>query len=134
MVAEGTLFAQQSDAYWVDAGTPNTYVEVQLDLIDGTRGEVETAIAPTAVIAPSAIVDHSIVMAGASIGADAVIRDSVILPGARLDPRVLVDGSVIGAGARLGEGAVLSGMTVIGNRYEVRAGAHLDGVRLPEEG
>ena len=47
---------------------------------------------------------------------------------------MLIDGSVIGAGARIGEGAVLSGMTVIGDRYEVRAGAHLDGARLPEEG
>jgi mannose-1-phosphate guanylyltransferase len=73
-------------------------------------------------------------MAGVKIGEHAIIRDSVILPGARLDPRVLVDGSVIGAGARVGEGAVLSGMTVIGDRYEVRAAAHLDGARLPEEG
>jgi mannose-1-phosphate guanylyltransferase len=133
MVVEGSLYALQSDAYWVDAGTPNSYVEVQLDIIDGARGTVEDSIAPSAVIAASAVVDHSVVMAGATVGADAVIRDSVILPGARIDPRALVDGSVIGAGARIGEGAVLSGMTVIGDRYEVRAGAHLDGARLPEE-
>ncbi|HEY6531313.1 MAG TPA: NDP-sugar synthase [Acidimicrobiales bacterium] len=134
MVVDGSLYAMPSDAYWVDAGTPNTYAEVQLDLIDGTRGEAETAVHPSVTISPSAVVDHSVVMAGASIGDDAVIRDSVILPGARLDPRVFVDGSVIGAGARVGEGAVLSGMTVIGDRYEVRAGAHLDGARVPEEG
>jgi len=134
MVADGTLYALHSDAYWVDAGTPNTYAEVQLDLIDGVRGPAERAVHPGADIHPTAVVDHSVVMAGTRIGEHSVIRDSVILPGARLDPRVLIDGSVIGAGARIGEGAVLSGMTVIGDRYEVRAGAHLDGVRLPEEG
>jgi mannose-1-phosphate guanylyltransferase len=134
MVADGTLYALHSDAYWVDAGTPNTYVEVQLDLIDGVRGARETAIHPSAHIDATAVVDHSVVMAGVRIGEHSVVRDSVILPGARLDPRVLVDGSVIGPGARLGEGAVVSGMTVIGDRYEVRAGAHLDGARLPEEG
>ncbi len=134
MVGEGTLYALHSDAYWVDAGTPNTYVEVQLDLIDGVRGGGELAVHPSAAIAPSAVVDHSVVMAGVTIGEHSVIRDSIVLPGARLDPRVLVDGSVIGPEARIGEGAVLSGMTVIGARYEVRAGAHLDGARLPEEG
>ena len=134
MVADGTLFALHSDAYWVDAGTPNTYVEVQLDLIDGARGTDEVAVDPSASIHPTAVVDHSVVMAGVRIGEHAIIRDSVVLPGARLDPRVLVDGSVIGAAARVGEGAVLSGMTVIGDGYEVRAAAHLDGARLPEAG
>jgi mannose-1-phosphate guanylyltransferase len=134
MVADGVLFALASDAYWVDAGTPGTYAEAQLDLIDGVRGPAEAAVDRKVVVDPSAVVDHSVVMNGVTIGADAVIRDSVILPGARIDPRSLVDGSVIGAGARVGEGAVLSGMTVIGDGYDVRAGAHLDGVRLPEEG
>ncbi len=134
MVADGALYALHSDAYWVDAGTPNTYVEVQLDLIDGTRGEAELGVHPSTDIHATAVVDHSVVMAGVRIGEHAVVRDSVILPGARVDPRTFIDGSVIGAGARIGEGAVLSGMTVIGDRYEVRAGAHLDGARLPEEG
>ena len=134
MVADGALYAMPSDAYWVDAGTPGTYAEAQLDLVDGLRGEPEPAVDHKVVVSASAVVDHSVVMAGVTIGDDAVIRDSVILPGARLDPRVFIDGSVIGAGARVGEGAVLSGMTVIGDGYEVRAGAHLDGARLPEEG
>jgi len=133
MVADGTLYALQSDAYWADAGTPNTYAEVQFDLVDGRRGAPEPAVAPGVDIHPTAVVDHTVVMAGCRIGEHAVVRDSVLLPGARLDPRVLVDGSVIGTDARIGEGAVLSGMTVIGHGHEVRAGAHLDGARLPEE-
>jgi mannose-1-phosphate guanylyltransferase len=134
MVADGTLYAQQSDAYWVDAGTPGTYAEAQLDLVDGHRGLSERAVHADTDIADTAVVDHSVVMAGCRIGEYSVVRDSILLPGARLDPRVLVDGSVIGPDARIGEGAVLSGMTVVGAGLHVRAGAHLDGVRLPEEG
>ena len=43
MVADGTLYALQCDAYWVDAGTPATYLQVQLDLIDGSRGDARAA-------------------------------------------------------------------------------------------
>ena len=37
LVAAGTLFAVASDGYWIDAGTPATYLRANLDLIDGTR-------------------------------------------------------------------------------------------------
>ena len=35
MVGDGSLFALHSDAYWIDAGTPATYLQAQLDLVDG---------------------------------------------------------------------------------------------------
>src|SRR5262245_50277179 len=84
MVDDASLFAYQSDAYWVDAGTPATYLQVQLDLIDGVRGDPEPAIAPTAQLAAGAVVDHAVVMAGASVAPGARVIDSVLLPGARV--------------------------------------------------
>src|SRR5690606_24539966 len=44
MVTDRTLYALQSGAYWVDAGTPETYLQVQLDLIAGVRGEPVPAV------------------------------------------------------------------------------------------
>ena len=44
LVADRSLYALQSDAYWVDAGTPATYLEVQLDLLDGKRGDARAGI------------------------------------------------------------------------------------------
>ena len=32
------LFGFRSECYWVDTGTPETYLDVQLDLMDGVRG------------------------------------------------------------------------------------------------
>ena len=68
MVTDNTLFAMQSDAYWVDAGTPATYLQVQLDLIDGLRGTTERAIASTAAVDSESFVERSVVMDGARIG------------------------------------------------------------------
>ena len=59
MVADGTLFALQDACYWVDAGTPATYLDVQLDLIDGTRGAAEPGVHATAEVHPSAVVERS---------------------------------------------------------------------------
>jgi mannose-1-phosphate guanylyltransferase len=131
MVAEGVLFAHQSPAYWVDAGTPGTYLSAQLDLIDGSRGS-EPPVAADAVVDPSALVEHSIVMSRARIGPGAVVRDSVVLPRADVGENARVDGSVVGMGARLGRGAVVAGLSVVGNDTEVPAGTALDGRPWPD--
>ena len=49
MVADGSLFAAaDGDVYWIDAGTPEQYLEAQLDIIDGLRGPGPDPLAPTA--------------------------------------------------------------------------------------
>lgn len=132
VVADGGLWAVQSDAYWVDAGTPQTYIDIQLDLIDGVRGAVHQAIADSAKIAAEAKVDHAVVMAGATIEAGAVVRDSIVLPGARVAVNAVVDGSIVGPRATVGSGAKLTGLTMLGDGAIAPAGALLDGVRIPE--
>ncbi len=130
MVDDGTLYALQSDAYWVDAGTAETYLQVQLDLVDGTRGR-EAAVDPAALVAADAVIEHAIVMAGASVGAGAVVRDAAVLPGAVIRAGASVIGSIVGPRSTVGEGATLTGMTVIGDDVVVDAAVHLAGARVP---
>lgn len=132
VAAAGGLWAVHSDAYWVDAGTPQTYIDIQLDLIDGVRGAAREAIAESASIAAGAQVDHSVVMAGATIGAGAVVRDSIVSPGARVADNAVVDGSIVGRRAIVGSGAKLTGLTMLGEEQVVPSGALLDGIRIPE--
>ena len=132
IVADGGLWAVQSDAYWVDAGTPHTYLQIQMDLLDGLRGEKVDGVAPTASIDAGATVEHSVVMAGASIEAGAVVRDAVLCPGARVLADALVESSVVGPAAVVGARAKVTGMTMIGDGAVVEAGSALDGARLPE--
>jgi len=133
MVADGSLYALHSDAYWIDAGTPATYLQAQLDLVDGHRGDPEPGIAGSAVVEGGASVEHSVVMTGAVVEAGAVVRDAVVLPDARIARDSLVDGSIVGARATVGAGAVLRELAVVGDDVQVDAGAVLAGVRVPDQ-
>ena len=133
MVEDGVLFAQRSDAYWVDAGTPAAYLQVQLDLIDGTRGDPEPAVADDARVDPGARVDHAVIMAGATVADGAVVRDAVVLPGATVDAGACVERSIVGTGAIVGAGARVQDLSVVGFDAEVPPGAELVGAKVPDE-
>jgi len=132
LVTSGGLWAIKSDAYWVDAGTPATYLQVQLDLIDGRRGVACAAVSPQAVVDPQAEVNHSVVMAGARVDRDAVVRDSVIMSGAHVANGALIDGSIIGPDVQVGASAKVVGLSIVGTGYSVGPGVTLDGAKVPE--
>jgi mannose-1-phosphate guanylyltransferase len=132
MVADGTLYAMDGDTYWVDAGTPATYLAANLDLVDGTRGPAEAGVHPDAEIDGAVV--SAVVGPGARVRDGAIVSGSVVLPGAEIGPGALVQGAIIGAGATVGDGAVVDGGSVLGDHVEVAAGAQVHGERIPEEG
>ena len=104
VVAGGRLFAMATDDYWLDAGNPALYLQANLDLIDGTRRLHNcVGVHSGAHVDPTAIVTHSVVADGVTVGAGASITDSVLLPGAVVDDHATVANSVVmgkvGAGA-----------------------------------
>ncbi len=132
LVAGGTLYAVQSDAYWIDAGTPETYLQAQLDLVDGRRGAMGRAVSPDAEIDLNTDVEHSIVMAGAAIEDGAIVHDSVLLPGAAVGQGAAVENSIVGPAAVIGAHAEVTAMSVIGAGVIVPDGAVVDAMRIPE--
>lgn len=134
MVADGTLYAAPSDAYWVDAGTPATYLQVQLDLVDGVRGPAMDPVAPTAVVDAAATVIRSVVMAGAVVAPGAEVRGSAILPGARVEEGASVVGSIVGPGAVVGKRARLTDLTVVGDGVVIEPDADLRAAKVPGDG
>lgn len=74
LVQKGLLYAVAHDGFWIDAGTPAAYLEVQIALAGGTH------IHPTAEIAPSARITNSVIMDHAAVAAGARVTDSVLLP------------------------------------------------------
>jgi mannose-1-phosphate guanylyltransferase len=134
MVAAGTLFAQDDASYWIDTGTPQEYIQAQLDLLDGLRGgeAARAAIHETAAVDPAARVSRSVVGPDATLAAGARVEGSVLLEGARIGPGAVVEGSVVGAGTEVGEGAEIVGCTVVGDTQVIGPGERLDGARLPE--
>jgi len=130
MVDDQKLYAMQSSAYWIDAGTPQTYIQAQLDLVDGVRGS-EKAIADSAQIEDSATVTHSVVGEHVVIGNGAHIADSVIGAGATIGPGVRIHSSVVADGARIGPDCVIENFSVVGARYELEARRTLSDEKVP---
>jgi len=132
MVTDGRLFAlDDGGAYWLDTGTPEQYIQAQLDLLDGLRGPAWAGVEPGAHVDPAATVERSVVGAGASVSSGAVLIDAVVLPGAVIESGAQVIRSVVGEHATIGAGATLDGCCVIGQGEKVAPGERLEGERRP---
>lgn len=131
LVATGSLYAVHSDAYWIDAGTPEAYLQAHLDLLDGLRGEFTAGIDPAARVDSDAKVSRSVIGAGAVVAAGAEVVDSVVMAGARIDAGCRVERSIVGARASVGASSALSELTVVGFDHDVPAGTISHGGSLP---
>jgi mannose-1-phosphate guanylyltransferase len=136
LIADGAVvLGFVSDAYWLDLGTPEKYLQAHADLLDGRlRGEPSVAapfIDPTASIAPSARLGRHVVVGPGAIVADgARIDGSVLMRGARVDGDAVVADSILGPGSVVGTGAHLRG-AVLGEGAVARPGADLVDARVP---
>jgi mannose-1-phosphate guanylyltransferase len=128
LVAAGSLYARQDDAYWIDAGTPETYHQVQFDLLRQRHGG-SCHTAPSATVAEGANVERSVLMESVSVEAGATVRNSILLPGAHVGAGAVVADSLVGWSAAVGPGAHLSAMCVLGEGAVVAGGERLAGER-----
>jgi mannose-1-phosphate guanylyltransferase len=128
MAQAGSLFAWESDDYWVDTGTPETYLQAQLDFLDGQRGPAHCGLDQTAVI--KGTVERSEIGANCMVETGAVVRNSVLLAGAHIAAGARVEDAIIGWGATVGEGATVRNLSVVGHEAHVPAETVLDGLTL----
>ena len=133
MADEGVLYGLRSEAYWVDTGTPETYLGVQLDLLDGVRGPARSGVDDAAEIHPGATVRRSVIGPGAVVAEGSRVCDSVVMAGSRIGEGAVVDGSLVGTDAIIGPDARVLGLSVVGHGAEVVAGEHLTGDCRPEQ-
>lgn len=130
LVEEGRLYALSTDDYWIDTGRPETYRQANFDLLDGRRRGLSCdMVADGAKVDPTAIVRHSLVSSGATVGVDVELDDCVILPGAVVDSGSRVVGSVVMG--RIGSGARVSDC-VIGAEGVVDDGAVVSSTAIPD--
>lgn len=152
------LYAMATDAYWIDIGTPEKYLQAHADVLGGVLGgppapgarettpgvwvqgdahvdaearlEAPVLLGDGARIAAGARVARSVVGAGASVGAGARLLRAVVLDDAQLEADAEAIDSVLGRGARLGAGAIASDHTIVGFDAELAAGARASGARI----
>jgi len=114
LIAEGVpMVGFESDAYWLDLGTPEQYLRAHADLLAGrVRGRAYDTpwLGPGASVEPSARVGTAVAVgAGASVEADAEVEGSVLLSGASVGAGARVSRSIVGSRAQVGAGASLLG-------------------------
>jgi mannose-1-phosphate guanylyltransferase len=128
LVSDGALFALASEATWVDAGTPATYLEANLRM---AALHPEGRVGEGVVVDRGATVTGSVLGAGVVIGPGARVEEAVLLDHAVVGAGALVRRSIVGAGAVIGRNATVEDLTVLGDGATVDAGAELRAASQP---
>jgi NDP-sugar pyrophosphorylase family protein len=129
----GALFGYKSDAYWIDIGTPEKYVQAHLDVLRGAIGDTwptEALVGPGATVSPNAFVGCSVLGEGVDVGDGAKIERSVVLDGARIGDDAQCTNVIVGPGATIGRAAVLEDYTIVGAGGDVPPGARLSRAKV----
>jgi NDP-sugar pyrophosphorylase family protein len=109
LVERGEPFvAWINDGYWIDIGTPEKYVQVHRDIMDGRFVAAPFDGTPRAVVAESARVDPAARIEGPCF----VDEDTVVKGGATIGAY-----SVIGRHARVEQGATVAGSVLWANTW-----------------
>jgi mannose-1-phosphate guanylyltransferase len=158
LVAQGTLYGLALPGYWLDVGTPESYLQAHRDVLernvlsdvgealgrDYTTVDVTARVSPEArlippvLVGPDAVIEAgvrvgslAVIGAGAHVGEGSVVEHAVIQAGVELGRGSIVLGSIVGQGARLGPGCQVSGLSVVGPGARVGEGNTLDaGIRV----
>ena len=134
LIAEGRpVYGYLSDAYWLDIGTPEKYLQAHVDLLEGrVRGEPaypNPYLAPGARVDPSArLTGHVVVGPRSAVGA-ATVHDSVLLDTVAIEDGASVERSVLGPKSLVRPGARVTD-SVLGEGAAIEAGVSLDGGRI----
>jgi mannose-1-phosphate guanylyltransferase len=140
LVGEGLYGYAAEDAYWLDIGTPERYLDGTRDIL---AGHVETAVSQRLdaerrdlagdVDAGARVTGPVIVEAGASVAAGArIVGPAVVGQGSRIAEHAVVESAVVLRDCRIGAGAHVRRAILAGG---VRIGANTiveDGVVLGE--
>jgi mannose-1-phosphate guanylyltransferase len=134
LAAEGRLFAMADHAYWLDTGTPATFLQANVDVLNGRdSAHLLTDVQGTSwchassQVAASARLENSVVDRDCVVGENVVLDRVVLMPGAVVNDNVRITSSIIGPRAFIGAAATLGPTCVVGAEVSVSEGASFAG-------
>ena len=133
------------DGYWKDVGTIDSLWEANMDLLGKEpafqiRGDEQSKIYARNNALPSSYIDasaktingfiaegseiygtvrHSVISTGCTVGAGAVVEDSVVMPGVIIEPGAIVRHAILGENARVCRNAVAGGVFPAGTKRQI---------------
>ena len=129
------MMAYPFDGYWKDVGTIDSLWEANMELLGKNPdfelrgGKKETIYARNSAL-PSSYIDddakivnafvaegcevygtvkHSVISVGCTIGAGALVEDSVVMPGVVIEPNAIIRHAILGENSKVCKGAVVGG-------------------------
>jgi mannose-1-phosphate guanylyltransferase len=158
LAAEGSVYGIDLPGYWLDVGTPESYLQAHRDVLErifptevgDALGADFTLVDPTAdvhhaarlvppvYVGPGAVVEEgarlgslAVLGAGATLAARGVVENAVVGARTIVGAGASVVGSIVGADAVIGKGCELHNLAVIGPGATVGDGNVLDhGLRI----
>jgi mannose-1-phosphate guanylyltransferase len=158
LAAKGSVYGIALPGYWLDVGTPESYLQAHRDvlerifpteigealgadftLVDSTADVHPAAkLVPPVYVGPRAVVEEgarlgslAVLGAGARLAARGVVENAVVGARTTVGAGATVVGSIVGADATLGKGCELHNLAVIGPGAAVGDGNVLDhGLRI----
>lgn len=125
------------DAYWLDIGTPQRYLQAHSDLITGKIKNFEinragkfdqsvdcqiddkSCIADDCVIKPKVKIINSVLGKGVVIEENSIVRNSVIWSGTHVNCYTSVFDSIIGSDCQIGKNVLVRNGSVLGDKTVV---------------
>jgi mannose-1-phosphate guanylyltransferase len=157
-IQEGAMYALESQAYWLDIGTIEKYIDSNTDFLKSinedsdqnkyeeiatnfyTNGEVTIgagAIAKTkCLIGKGSIIEDDCILSDVVLGENvvvakgAIITSSIIYDNVNIGLNVNIEDSVIGKNVLIGDNVVVSNNSAIGSNEKVEQDSHLIAVRI----
>jgi mannose-1-phosphate guanylyltransferase len=134
LAAAGTLYAMADHAYWLDTGTPATFLQANIDVLNGRDSEriVKDLVGTTwrhetSRVAASARLVNTVVDRDCVVGENVVLEGVILMPGAVVHDNVQIRSSIIGPRAVIGSTSVLGPTCVVGAEVTVAPGSQLSG-------
>ena len=152
LAAGARVYGYDSDGYWIDIGTPEKYLQVHLDLLEGrgTTALMDRLACATAcpgaegTIHPTALVEGQVVFGeGCSVGpgvhirgpvavgdgcrilADAVVDSAVLWPNVQVGKAARLTKCVVGLNSRIGDGSRVEEGSIVADNVTIPERSHL---------
>jgi mannose-1-phosphate guanylyltransferase len=132
------LYGFPFDAYWIDIGTPERYMEATYDLLAGRaeselprRDETDSLVYDASITSGARIGPLSVVGRHCSVGYDSIVERAVLHDDVRVGPDSTITEAIVAQGARLGDGVRVEPDAIVGAGATVAAGAVVErGARI----